>query len=341
MERNRRLRWALLGVGDVARKLVAGCMQRLPEVELIAACRRDEAKLREFAQQFGIARAYSDMESLLGDDDIDAVYVTTPHRLHCRHTVAAARAGKHVLVEKPMAMNAEECREMIRACRDGGVRLGVAYYRRTLPIVQEAKRLLDDGALGRPVLFRGHYPSGLVDLPPDHARYWLMQREAGGGSLLGVGSHVIDLFLHLGGSIVEVSGAVDRVVTFGDADDMAAMVCRFENGALGLVSSSYNSPSGTCPIEISGTEGRLTFDAIPRDTVCVLRSGQMEEVKVPEIPREDLDLELIRSFTSHVTRGAAFAVPGEEGMRATVVMDALVEASRSREWASIDWTGME
>jgi predicted dehydrogenase len=176
----------------------------------------------------------------------------------------------------------------------------------------------------------------MVDLPPDHARYWLMQKEAGGGSLFGVGSHAIDLFLHLGGDIAEVSGAVDRLVTGGDADDVAAMVCRFRSGALGLMSSSYNSPSGTLSVEISGTEARIAFDAIPRDTLFVTRQGRTEEIKVEQTPREDLDLELIRTFTRHVTDGAPFAIPGEEGLKTNAVMDALLEASRTRRWVTVD-----
>ena len=333
----RALRWGLLGTGDIVAKRVAHCMKELPEVELVAACRRNEVELRAFAKKFQVPRIHTSIRSLSDDPEVEAVYVATPHHLHCRHVVALTRAGKHVLVEKPMAMTAEQCREMIAACRRARVRLGVAYFRRTLPLIQKAKRLLDEGALGRPVLFRGHYPSGVVDLPSDHPRNWLMRSAAGGGSLFGVGSHVIDLFLHFGGRIAEVAGAVGRVVTGGDADDMAGMVCRFRSGALGLMSCSYNSPSGTLPFEISGTEARLAFDAIPRGGIIVTRQGKTETLEIDEIKREDLDMELIRSFTRHVTDGAPFVSTGEDGMRTNVVMDALRDASRTRRWVTIDW----
>ena len=334
-----KLRWGLLGVGDVMGKLVISPMKKAEEVELVAACRRDESRLRVFAEEHGIPRTYTDADSLVNDSEIDAVYVATPHNLHCRHAMKAAKAGKHVLVEKPMAVSAGECREMIRACAEAEVCLGVSYYRRTLRIVKEARRLLEEGAIGRPVLFRVFYPSGLIDFAPGHPRIWLTQKNAGGGSLFGVGSHAIDLLLYLGGDIAGVTGAVDRVVMQGDADDVAGMVCRFRSGALGMMSCSYNSPAGIFPVEISGTRGRISFDASPRDVLSLWRNGRVERIHVEAPGRDSADLELVRSFSRYALYGQSFAVPGEEAIRTNVVIDALFKAARSREWAAIDWNG--
>ena len=102
-----KLRWGLLGLGDIAAKMVAPCMKRVPEVQLIAASRRDVAKLRDFAEKFNVPRIYADTNSLLNDSEVEAIYVATPHNLHCQHVMEAAHAGKHILVEKPMAMTAE------------------------------------------------------------------------------------------------------------------------------------------------------------------------------------------------------------------------------------------
>src|SRR6185503_15963324 len=102
---------------------------------------------------------------LLAREDVDAVVIATPPHVHCAQTVAAARQGKHVLVEKPMALDPAECRAMIAACREAGIRLGVAYRRRLFPQVVRMRQMLDEGAVGRVTLVRGHY-SGWMGLHP-------------------------------------------------------------------------------------------------------------------------------------------------------------------------------
>ena len=111
------VRWGLLGCGDIARKRVARALAEEPRSRLLAACRRDEAKLHAFCQAFAIERAYTRDAGLLADLDLDAVYIATPVRLHLPQTLAAARAGKHVLVEKPMALTVAECAALIEARR--------------------------------------------------------------------------------------------------------------------------------------------------------------------------------------------------------------------------------
>src|SRR3954453_20375818 len=136
------VRWGLLGCGDIARKRVAGAIIDDPTSRLVAAGRRDPDRLGEFCQAFGVERGYTSDAELLADPEVDAVYVATPVRLHLPQTLAAAAVGKHVLVEKPMALSAAECDRMIEACRRAGVRLGVAYYRRFYPIVRRIEQTL-------------------------------------------------------------------------------------------------------------------------------------------------------------------------------------------------------
>lgn len=329
-----KVRWGLLGTGDIVTKVVAPCIKQLPETELVAACRRDADKLCSFAETFDIPRTYTDIDALLGDPEIDAVYIATPNHLHCEQTIKAAQAGKHVLVEKPMAISAKECKQMISACRQGNVRLGVSYYRRTLAAINEVKRLIDDGAIGQIVLMRTDY-GGLIDnLSSEH---WLLQKSCGGGSLLGAGCHAIDLMLYFGGDIVSVASSVDNLISSGDADDMAVMVCRFANGAMGMLSSRYNSPSDSFPFEIPGSKGRLSFDAKPAGPLLLFKNGKAEEIEVPPVAVEDLDTELIRSFSHQITSDGPFANPGEKGLRTNVVIDAIFKASQTRSWIDIDW----
>ena len=115
------IRWGILGCGDVARRRVAGAIAGDPHSSLLAACRRNGEALEQFCGDFGVERGYTDENDLIGDSDIDAVYIATPVDRHLPQTLACAAAGKHVLCEKPMAMSVEECDRMIAACADAGV----------------------------------------------------------------------------------------------------------------------------------------------------------------------------------------------------------------------------
>src|SRR3982751_103295 len=125
--------WGLIGCGDIARKRVAPALRDHRNCELLAVSRARSDQAESFAKEFGAPSWYESWEGLIRDSKIDAIYIATPVHLHAVQTIAAARAGKHVLCEKPMAMNTVECDKMIAACHGAGVRLGIAYYRRYYP----------------------------------------------------------------------------------------------------------------------------------------------------------------------------------------------------------------
>src|SRR6266850_6794364 len=138
----KQLGWGLIGCGDIARKRVAPAIRDSASCELIAINRAQSELAAPFAKQFGARRWFLDWKKLLRDDEIDAAYIATPVHLHAEQTIAAAEAGKHVLCEKPMAMNVGECNRMIEACRANGVRLGISYYRRFYPVVKRIGDIL-------------------------------------------------------------------------------------------------------------------------------------------------------------------------------------------------------
>ena len=141
------IRWGIIGCGDVARKRVAGAIQSDPNSELVAVCRRDEAKLRAFADEFEVSVATTSADEVIASAAVDAVYIATPVNLHCPQAIAAAAAGKHVLVEKPMAMSTVDCDAMIAACAKADVRLGVAFYRPFYPIIHRMQELIQSGEI--------------------------------------------------------------------------------------------------------------------------------------------------------------------------------------------------
>ena len=206
------IRWGLIGAGDIARKRVAPALRDSPSCELVAVSRARAELAEEFARAFGARTWYPRWQDLLADPSIDAVYIATPVNLHAEQAIAAAEAGKHVLCEKPMAMDVAECDRMIAAARAHAVALGVAYYRHFYPAVLRVKELLASGELGRPVIaqinaFERFNPA------PGEPRYWFVQKaQAGGGPMFDFGCHRIEVLMHLLGGVTEVRGLVANVV---------------------------------------------------------------------------------------------------------------------------------
>ena len=174
------LKWGLIGAGDIARKRIAPALRDLPNCELTAVSRSRFELAESFAKEFGARKWFADWRELLADEDVKAIYIATPVFLHKKQTIAAAEAGKHVLCEKPVALNASECDEMIAACRANNVKLGVAYYRRFYPVIKRTKEILASGEIGKAVVaqinaFEYFNPT------TEHPRFWLLEKEKSGG----------------------------------------------------------------------------------------------------------------------------------------------------------------
>src|SRR5262245_54245537 len=143
----KKVRWGLVGCGDISSKRVAPALRDLAECELVAVNRARAELAQQFAEEFGAKRWHSDWRELIADDEVDAVYIATPVYLHAEQTIAAAEAGKSVLCEKPMAMNPGECDQMIAVCESKDVGLGVAYYRRFYPEIRRGKENIASGEM--------------------------------------------------------------------------------------------------------------------------------------------------------------------------------------------------
>jgi len=179
------VKWGIIGCGAVAEHKGGPALYNAPDSELIAVMRRDEQLAAEFAQRHGAKRHYSSVEAILADDEINAVYIATPPHVHAEQTIAAADAGKHVLCEKPMAMNVGQGREMIAACRNNGVQLMIAYYRRFWPLASKMQQLIADGAIGWPTMAYAHC-AALWQPPEDPSTFWRIQRDIAAGQFEGI-----------------------------------------------------------------------------------------------------------------------------------------------------------
>ncbi len=313
------IRWGLIGCGDVARKRVAQAILDEPRSRLIAACRRDKTKLHDFCNSFGVERAYTTADELIADADIDAVYIATPVREHLPQTLAAARAGRHVLVEKPMALAVSECDQMIASCHEARVKLGVAYYRRFYPVVFRIQELLQAGEIGTPMAVSAVTASRLA-MQPGEDGYWRVNLdEGGGGALMDIGSHRINVFLHLFGEVAEVKALCDRVAANYEAEDTALLLLRFHSGQVGTLQCHFGSIADPDELTILGTRGRLVTKPFNGGVLSIEANGRTRTESHP--PADNLCAPLVIDFVSAVLEDREPTVTGEEGREANLIME--------------------
>lgn len=255
--------WGIIGCGDVTELKSGPAFNKIGHSKLTAVMRRNGEKAADYAARHDVPKWYSDAGQLINDPEVNAVYVATPPDTHASYAIAAMRAGKPVYVEKPMARNYRECREMIRVSEETGMPLFVAYYRRTLPAFLKVKELIAEGAIGQPltVNIRLHKAFGLKDQYPEKQSWHVNPEISGGGYLFDLASHQFDYLDFLFGPVTEVRGIAKNLGGYYPAEDTVSAVFTFESGVTGTGSWSFlaGKEAEEDVIEISGTKGKLTF----------------------------------------------------------------------------------
>lgn len=273
--------FGMIGAGRVAEVKSAPAIQKAEGAVLAAVMRRDAEKLADYAKRHGIPRYSTRYQDILEDPAITAVYIATPPGSHAFYTLEAARHGKAVYVEKPMARTASEARQMVEACKAAGVPLFVAYYRRAQPRFLKAKALIDSGALGEVFSFNYLYTCPVPGEDP--ARPWLLTRDiAGGGLLYDIGSHMVDSIIFMLGEPAEVIGRSANQTRARDTDDMASALMRLKNDRQGSLQLSFNAASRTDRLTILGTRGSLTLSIMGYEPLLLEREGVVETLPYPQ-----------------------------------------------------------
>ena len=311
------MRWGLIGAGDIARKRVAPALRDAPSCELVAVSRGRPELAQSFATTFGVRRWYGRWRELLADADVESVYIATPVHLHAEQTIAAAEAGKHVLCEKPMAMNVGECDRMLAACRASGVRLGVAYYRHFYPVIARVKSLIASGEIGVPVVaqmtaFERFNPAS------DDPRHWLVRRDqAGGGPMFDFGCHRIEVLLDLFGPVRRVTGMTANVVFAREVEDTAAALFHFERGACATLTVTHAANDARDTFDVFGTSGSVRIRQLNSGHLNIrTKEGERDEAHPPDA---NLHRPLIDDFVDAVLTGREPKVTGEIGRRVAEV----------------------
>jgi predicted dehydrogenase len=305
------LRWGLIGCGDIARRRVAPALRDAGCSELIAVSRARSELAASFAKEFGAKRWYAEWHDLLKDDEIDAVYIATPVHLHVDQAIAAAEAGKHVLCEKPMAMNVHECDRMIETARSQGVKLSVAYYRHFYPVVERIKEIIKSGEIGVPGLAQVEAFEWFNPAAGDSRSWFLKKQLAGGGPMFDFGCHRIEVLLNIFGPISEVQALIANTVFDREVEDTAAALFRFAGGACAVLSVSQAVAEAKDTLNIFGSLGSIHVSVLNQGKMRVI--GKLGERDETHSPPANLHAPLIDDFTNAVLRNREPAVNGETG----------------------------
>lgn len=202
------VRWGIIGCGKVTEVKSGPAFNKVDGSSLVAVMRRDLAKAEDYARRHNVPKWYDDADALINDSDLDAVYIATPPDTHMKYAIKAIRAGKPVYIEKPMALNYNECEAILRESEKYKIPVYVAYYRRGLPSFNKVKELLDSGAIGKPLavqlqLFKADRSDPAAEVP------WRYKPEiSGGGIFVDLGSHQIDFLDYIFGPVDVVDSVV-------------------------------------------------------------------------------------------------------------------------------------
>ncbi len=322
------IRFGIAGFGlHAVRRLMPG-FALAQNCKVVALSRRDAAKAREASVRYGIPFVFASTEELCRCPEVDAVLVTTPNSSHLADVLTAVAARKAVLCEKPMGLNAIECRQMVDAANRAHVLLGVAQIFRFEESTARFRARVAQGDLGRPLFARAEfsYP-GL-----GHARTWIYDRHiAGGGPIADVGVHCIDALRYiLRDEVVRVYAVARPDEHSGNVEAAASLTLEFQRGTLATVLVSTRAQYRT-PFEIVGEAGALRAD----DALSVEKPIRIECWREGKLVDEEIlsnhlaYAKQVEAFSAAVEGRAGFPVPGEEGWKNQLILDAAYRSAES------------
>jgi predicted dehydrogenase len=318
------VRWGIVGCGDVTEVKSGPALQKAAGSQLVAVMRRNAAKAEDYARRHRVPRWYADADGLINDPEVNAVYVATPPDTHAEYTLRAARAGKPVYVEKPMARTHAECQRMIEACRQEGVPLFVAYYRRALPSFLKVKELVQEGAIGQVRCARLTLLQPLREKEGQVLPWRVVPEISGGGYFFDLAAHQLDYLDYLFGPIDSVSGRAVNQAGRYSAEDLVCAHFHFASGVLGSGIWCFTLGEGQQQdrIEIEGSRGRIAFSTFAFTPVLLEREKGVEEFPFPR--PEHVQQPLIQTVVNALLGKGECPSTGESGARTSRVMDQIV-----------------
>jgi predicted dehydrogenase len=321
----KKIRYGIIGLGAFAERTIAPAIQASPNSELVAIQKRSMSKAQEKAIAFHVPLAFDSAETLANHPDVDSVFIVSAVVQHKEDVLAAAQAGKHVLVEKPMAMTTEEAKQMIAACHQNRVKLMVAQMVRFSPLIARMKELINSGIIGKVAFVRAEY---MYDARFSQRR-WLQERKiAGGGSTFDIGVHCLDTIRFLlNDEIVSVKSQLSPTPTETETEKISLMALKFSQGTPASIYCSFLSPIRRAFLEIVGQEGILSAENFPMSGLSVPLKIMLGHNNLVSETREEIIIvpnlyeKEVTAFSESILNNSAPPISGEEGLKNQIVLD--------------------
>jgi predicted dehydrogenase len=341
----KKIRWGVIGAGGIADRRTIPGMMLCENAELVAVMEINMELAEKCRAKWGCKKAYDNEAALLADPDIDAVYIASPVVLHAKQAMAAADAGKHILIEKPLAMTAEEGQKVVDYCEAKGVKIAAGLMMRFGSYIQEMKKAVEEGKIGKPVSGYAQFTCWYPDIPGA----WRQTKAAsGGGAMMDMGVHCIDLMQYiLGCNAAEVAAFHDTLSFKYEVEDSSMVMMRMENGCQCVVQSNFNIPdeASTWRVEIFGDRGRLMgsgvigqVDGGTLDAMFLGEQGGYDAQQNKENAAGDT-IEVafgntyereITSFSNSLLTGAPLEVPASQAVQVQRIMEAAYRSNDDR-----------
>lgn len=309
------MRWGIIGVGDVTEVKSGPAFRQIPGVELVAVMRRSPDLARDYARRHDVPRWHSDADDIMHADDIDAVYIATHPNTHADYTRRAAAAGKAVLVEKPMAVDATECRSMTAACEAAGVRLWVAYYRRALPRFERVRTLIADGAIGEVRAVNS------IRLQQPRPQSWQNTPGlSGGGWFFDAACHTLDWLDHVLGPLRDVHG---QAIGHGHSlEDTVTISCALDNDVIGSGTWCFDAGIDYDRTTIVGTRGTVSVSISAPEPVRLVTGSDTDWLPIADPPH--VHEPLLRTIVDEWNGVGRSPSTGVSATRTAAVMDQIL-----------------
>ena len=339
-----KIRWGVIGAGGIADRRTIPGMMLCDNAELIAVMEINMELAEKSRAKWGCKKAYDNEADLLADPEIDAVYIASPVVCHARQAMAAADAGKHILIEKPLALTSEEGKKVVQYCEEKGVQIAVGLMMRFGTHVQEMKKAIAENKIGRVVSGYAQFTCWYPDMPGNWRQ---SKKNGGGGCLLDMGVHCIDLMQYITGSSVKEVMAINDTLSFQyEVEDTSTVLMRMGNGCHCVVQSNFNVPDDAAKwrLEFFGEQGRLLGDNVigqidggTLDAMYLEKQGDYNATQDTNLASaQTTDVEFgnmyareIESFSHSLINGTPLEVPASQAVQVQRVMEAAYVSSET------------
>ena len=325
----RTIRWGIIGCGDVTEVKSGPGFQKADHSTLVAVMRRNGMFAKDYAERHRVSRWYDDASKLINDPEVDAVYVATPPSSHKQYTLMAAKAGKPVYVEKPMALNFAECQEMIAGCKKAAVPLFIAYYRRALPRFLKIKEILDSEAIGqvRFVSVTLYEPASEANVNAAAPAWRIVPEISGGGLFVDLASHMLDFLDYALGPIASVRGRAATQAGQYKAEDIVTGLFQFESGVHGIGAWCFTAGEKSDVTKVVGSGGEISFSTFDTRPILLKTTQGVTEFSVTN--PEHIEQPLIQTIVDELRGLGVCPSTGETAARTSWVMDQMLSGSAS------------